>query len=106
MLTFNPDTGHININTITLIPSVSIYCDILVMCFHVCYRSNGYLQVWLKHVLHRRYFFNPCRYVLSDYLLTPVKYESTDAEIQFNKWHKRTRSAVERSIGVLKQRWR
>ena len=44
----------------------------------------------------------PCR----KYLITPLLRPSNRQEIRFNMAHKRTRSVVERCIGVLKSRFR
>ena len=52
------------------------------------------------------YLLGDSGYVLTDYLLTPVKVEMTMQDIRYNRWHKRTRSKVERDIGHLKQRHR
>ena len=46
------------------------------------------------------------RYVLTDYVLTPVKVEMTQADANYNKWHRKTRSLIERIIGQIKQRLR
>ncbi|RUS74045.1 hypothetical protein EGW08_018194 [Elysia chlorotica] len=44
-------------------------------------------------------------YMLRDWLLTPLTNPATDRERRYNAAHCSTRSAVERSIGVLKRRW-
>ncbi|XP_059389526.1 putative nuclease HARBI1 [Carassius carassius] len=45
-------------------------------------------------------------YPLRPYLLTPVQHPATIAEERFNQAHGRTRSIVERTIGLWKQRFR
>ena len=47
-----------------------------------------------------------CRYALKNYMYIPYLNPVTDLERAYNKWHKSTRSLVERTIGILKQRWR
>ena len=47
-----------------------------------------------------------CSYVLTDYLLTPLRVERDQADHNYNKWHRKTRSKVERLIGQIKQRLR
>lgn len=45
-------------------------------------------------------------YPLRPYLITPVQHPATIAEERFNQAHGRTRSTVERAIGLWKQRFR
>lgn len=45
-------------------------------------------------------------YPLQPWLMTPVMNPRTDAEKHYNKMHAKTRSKVERCIGVLKNRFR
>ncbi|XP_053344401.1 putative nuclease HARBI1 [Clarias gariepinus] len=45
-------------------------------------------------------------YPLRPYLITPVQHPATNAEEMFNQAHVRTRSTVERTIGLWKQRYR
>lgn len=45
-------------------------------------------------------------YALSRYLLTPVQHPTSQAEEQYNASHKQTRQVIERSFGLLKQRFR
>lgn len=45
-------------------------------------------------------------YPLQPWLLTPVAHPQTAEEAHFNTTHARARSVVERSIGMLKGRWR
>ena len=52
------------------------------------------------------YYIIFASYGLKDYLYIPYLHPVTDAEKEYNTWHKKTRSLVERTIGVLKQRWR
>lgn len=46
-------------------------------------------------------------YPLREYLMTPIDNASEDSpEGRYNMAHKRTRSVVERTFGILKGRWR
>ena len=70
--------------------------------------STAMIYVTLNLFLNIKsiYTFVSHRYVLTDYLLTPTKVEYTEDDVAFNKWHRKTRSLVERVIGNIKQRWR
>jgi len=45
-------------------------------------------------------------YGLKQWLITPIANPATTEERQFNNAHKKTRSLIERSFGILKSRWR
>ncbi|TWW67345.1 hypothetical protein D4764_02G0003860 [Takifugu flavidus] len=44
-------------------------------------------------------------YALAPWLLTPLTNPQTPQEILFNQMHARSRSTIERTIGILKGRW-
>ncbi|XP_031346743.1 putative nuclease HARBI1 isoform X2 [Photinus pyralis] len=52
------------------------------------------------------YLLGDSGYPLEPWLLTPIANPLTDAERQFNRRHINIRNTVERTIGVLKQRFR
>lgn len=45
-------------------------------------------------------------YALSRYLLTPIRYPTTQEEERYNRRHKHGREVVERTFGILKSRFR
>lgn len=52
---------------------------------------------------NNRYYF---RYAQKTWLMVPFRNAMTPGQRAYNYWHRSSRSVVERTIGLLKQRWR
>lgn len=52
------------------------------------------------------WLFGDSGYGLNPYMLVPHRNPNTTEEVQFNNVHAKIRSLIERSFGVLKNRWR
>ena len=54
----------------------------------------------------RSWLLGDSGYALKSWLITPLKEPSTPKQRRFNRSHKKTRSLIERTFGILKSRWR
>ena len=68
--------------------------------------NNSTLKGILEQDPGQGFLLGDSGYALSPTLLTPFANPSTPPEVKYNKIHSSVRSAVERSIGKLKNRWR
>ena len=68
--------------------------------------NNSSLKRVLEQDLTAGFLFGDSGYALSSIMMTPFPNPSTPAATYFNEVQSKTRSAVERSIGRLKSRWR
>ncbi|XP_052217864.1 putative nuclease HARBI1 [Dreissena polymorpha] len=70
-------------------------------------RQSGLHQIMEQNIVHdqHQYLLGDSGYLCKRWLLTPFMNPADEHQLIYNRAHKRTRSVVERSIGILKRRW-
>ncbi len=70
------------------------------------YRESKVRQSFSDGNIPQGHLLGDSGYGLSSVLLTPVPHPRSNAEVNYNKAHRRTRNIIERALGVLKSRFR
>lgn len=103
--------GYPAINVQVVCNHQGIFCDIVAKwpgSTHdsFVWANSAVCQVAEEGGFRDSWLLGDSGYPLRPYLLTPVQHPATNSEEQFNQAHGRTRSIVERAIGLWKQRFR